>query len=295
MAKKKATGSIPSGESLQKIYTLATDGSVVEATPQQTGKVIGDGASEVGEPTTAVTFPTVAGYDANGNPIKTSLANFFKQEEVLNKYENVEPVMIYLKSPGSSGLLLTRIVTIDEWISAKYGTNPDVNLGGVMLLDGGTPLLVAPTGSSAGMNWSKATGLAGTAISSFGAALLNTSMADGEASHAAINASGAYSADKNDTSVAVGFVNKYATDGLAAGKWRLPACGELVRMRANMRRINEAIKAVGGTEIPAQAHWSNTESSSANAWLVYFTSYGHVSSNGKASNTYYVRPVSSAF
>lgn len=281
-----------SSKTLAKVLGLDANGNGVEMTPAEMSKAVAAAAGNVTTPDKSVTLPTVLGLDSSGNLVKAPLSDFVKELDVYMNYEEVEPVMIYFKRNEGSWTS-TRFVTIDQWKAGNYASDAQVSMCGVVLFDGNTPLMIAPTGGGA-MHWSNATGTAGTTMG-FGKALLKSNDVEGEAQDAKIIASATYVNDCADSSVAVGFAHTYSTAGMAAGKWRLPAVGELLRMKAHWRSINKALLAIGGTEIPAQAHWSNTENSSTSAWHVYFNSNGHVNSSSKTTSSTCVRPVSTAF
>ncbi len=86
------------------------------------------------------------------------------------------------------------------------------------------------------------------------------------------------------------YVNSYQTEGTKAGDWYLPAIGELNVIYGNMGVLNTALGKIGRTYLPTNYHWSSSEGSNGNAWLLHFRN-GNVRVNYKNTNSGYVRPV----
>lgn len=85
--------------------------------------------------------------------------------------------------------------------------------------------------------------------------------------------------------------SNWATRGFGAGKWHLPALGELTMIWAHLREINRVLVAQGGTPLYESAtYWSSTEHSAAYAWYLSFDTSNFFYANGKSSAGS-VRPV----
>jgi len=80
----------------------------------------------------------------------------------------------------------------------------------------------------------------------------------------------------------------YSTDGISAGNWYLPACGELAYIMPRFNQIQNALGTVGGVQLDARnRYWSSSESSSDYARYVYpYNGYVYYDSK---DNTLHVR------
>ena len=166
---------------------------------------------------------------------------------------------------------------------------------GVVVVEGGKVLVVAPTEATSKLTWSSA------AISGGGTTTTDrvTAMNDwnGKANTASQISKSTSSAVTNTASYAPGFCNLYSRtnangNGLTAGKWWLPSLGEMMMIYANMTKINYALSLISGaTQLVEDAYWTSTEYSAPNAWFLNLT-YGYAGTNPKASYTIRVRAVS---
>ena len=166
---------------------------------------------------------------------------------------------------------------------------------GVVVVEGGKCLVVAPTESASKLTWSSA------AISGGGTTTTDRVTAindwNGKTNTAQQIAHSTSSAVTNTASYAPGFCNLYSRanangKGLTAGKWWLPSLGEMMMIYANMTKINYALSLINGaTQLVEDAYWTSTESSAAGAWLLTLGS-GLAYTSPKASSTLRVRAVS---
>lgn len=166
---------------------------------------------------------------------------------------------------------------------------------GVVVVEGGKVLVVAPTEATSKLTWSSA------AISGGGTTTTDrvTAMNDwnGKANTASQISKSTSSAVTNTASYAPGFCNLYSRanangNGLTAGKWWLPSLGEMMMIYANMTKINYALSLISGaTQLVEDAYWTSTEYSATYAWGLGLDS-GHANGYTKASGTYRVRAVS---
>lgn len=166
---------------------------------------------------------------------------------------------------------------------------------GVVVVEGGKVLVVAPTEATSKLNWSSA------AISGGGTTTTDrvTAMNDwnGKANTASQISKSTSSAVTNTASYAPGFCNLYSRtnangNGLTAGKWWLPSLGEMMMIYANITKINYALSLISGaTQLVEDAYWTSTEFSATTAWYLPLTN-GGAGNYTKASGTLRVRAVS---
>ena len=167
---------------------------------------------------------------------------------------------------------------------------------GVVVVEGGKILVVAPTESTSKLTWSS------TAISGGGTTTTDrvTAMNDwnGKASTAKIIAASKSDAITNTVQYAPGYCNLYSRanangKGLTAGKWWLPSLGEMFIIYANMTKINYALSLINGaTQLVEDWYWTSTEYSATDAWLLGLYDGLTGGWNTKASSTGRVRAVS---
>lgn len=157
---------------------------------------------------------------------------------------------------------------------------------GVVVVEGGRLLVVAPTESPTKLLWSSAAVAGGGFTTNDRVAAYNDWT--GKTSTAAQIAASTAGAITNTASYAPGFCNLYSRTnangfGLTAGKWWQPSMGELIMMFANLNKINYALSLITGAELLARdAYWSSSEFSSTNAWYLSLYS-GYMGVNTKAT------------
>lgn len=166
---------------------------------------------------------------------------------------------------------------------------------GVVVVEGGKCLVVAPTESASKLTWSSAAISGGGTTTSDRVTAINDW--NGKTNTAQQIAHSTSSAVTNTASYAPGFCNLYSRanangKGLTAGKWWLPSLGEMMMIYANMTKINYALSLINGaTQLVEDAYWTSTEHSATPAW--HFTpTLGYAYYGTKASNTLRVRAVS---
>lgn len=167
---------------------------------------------------------------------------------------------------------------------------------GVVIVEGGKILVVAPTESSSLLTWSSA------AISGGGTTTGDrvTAMNDwnGKANTAATIKASRADAVTNTAQYAPGYCNLYSRvnakgEGLTAGKWWLPSLGEMMMIYANMTKINYALSLIAGaTQLVETWYWTSTEDSATDAWLLNLNDGITRNWYPKASDTSRVRAVS---
>ena len=159
---------------------------------------------------------------------------------------------------------------------------------GVLLIDGGRKLVIAPTESA--LYWWKSN-------SAGGATTTSDRMAAQEDYNGKSNTSKIITTLGSDTGYAPGYCYGYSrvnanNQGLKAGAWWLPSLGELFLMWANFTKINYALSKISGaTLLRKDWYWSSTEYSATHAWYLFFSN-GHQGNNTKSTNQNRVRAVS---
>lgn len=164
---------------------------------------------------------------------------------------------------------------------------------GVLLIEGGKQLVIAPTEcDSSGLLWASAN------VSGGGYTTSDRVNSAQDFAGKANTAAQILHAECQGVAYAPGFCAAYSRTnangyGLTAGKWWLPSLGELFMMFANMKKINYALSLINGaTQLAETAYWSSTETSAAYAWFLNFSNGYQGTGSGKSANRYRVRPVS---
>ena len=185
------------------------------------------------------------------------------------------------------------IVEPNSWLSFQ---NKGEIADGVLLVEAGKMLVVAPTTSSSKLRWASADISGGGITTSDRLAALNDWKGK-ENTSLQITHSECQSID-----FAPGFCSLYSRKnangvGLLKGSWWLPSMGELMMIYSNMSKINYALgKINGSTLLTGNLYWSSTEYSSENAWGLSFTD-GYTDSRYRKSSEILgtVRPVSAFY
>ena len=182
---------------------------------------------------------------------------------------------------------------------------------GVLLVEGGKHIVIAPTEASTGLPWSskptkikdskgndtsKGDGVQISGVTTTGDRLAAFSDFTGKANTAAIIKANTTTNITNTADYAPGFCNKYSRanangKGLLAGSWWLPSLAELALIWANFDKINYALsKITGATQLQKTWYWSSTQYSADNAWYLSL-SVGCMATDYKFTQPR-VRPVS---
>lgn len=224
--------------------------------------------------------------DAHGNITRISLANLkaaLMGGLDLNALEDGIFVMFHRKSDD-----FPLMVKPHKW--ASYQTSGEV-ADGVVVVEGGKVLVVAPTESPTTLLWSSA------AISGGGTTTTDRVTAMNDWNGKANTAAQITHSEASGTGYAPGFCHAYSRvnangQGLTAGKWWLPSIGEMMMIYANMTKINYALSLIAGaTKVVEDWYWTSTEYSATSAWRLYL--YNGLMHHGtKASYRNRVRPVS---
>ena len=222
--------------------------------------------------------------DASGNVTKVTLANL-KAALLgglnLNAMNDGVFIMFHRKSDD-----YPLAVKPDKW--ASYQNSGEI-AEGVMIVEGGKILVVAPT--EATLYWSSA------AVSAGGKTTTDRETALNDWTGKTSTAAQITHNECKTESYAPGFCASYERvnangKGLTAGRWWLPSLGELMMIYANMRKINYALSLINGaTQLAETWYWSSTECSATNAWGLYL-GHGYANRNPKATYQTRVRPVS---
>ena len=175
-----------------------------------------------------------------------------------------------------------------KWASTQSGGEV---ADGVVVVEGGKILVVAPTESATKLTWSSA------AVSGGGVTTSDRVTAMNDWAGKANTTAQITHAEASGAGYAPGFCANYSRTnangyGLTAGKWWLPSLGEMMMIYANMTKINYALSLINGaTQLVEDAYWTSTETSATNAWYLHLDS-GYASHYAKASNAGRVRAVS---
>lgn len=222
--------------------------------------------------------------DGSGNVTKITLANL-KASLLgglnLNAMNDGVFIMFHRKSDN-----YPLAVKPDKW--ASYQNSGEI-AEGVMIVEGGKILVVAPT--EATLYWSSA------AVSAGGKTTTDRETALNDWTGKTSTAAQITHNECKTESYAPGFCASYERvnangNGLTAGSWWLPSLGELMMIYANMRKINYALSLINGaTQLAETAYWSSTEYSATYAWRLYLD-LGGAYSPSKATGQSGVRPVS---
>ena len=162
---------------------------------------------------------------------------------------------------------------------------------GVVVVDGGKMLVVAPTEAPTSLLWSSAEVDGGNVIE------WDRKKALGDWNGSSVAAIQAVKPECAAEIYAPGFCAKYSRvnangKGLDAGKWWLPSEGELMCMFANMKKINYALSFINNSMPLAETYyWSSSEYSVSGAWYLGLGS-GSASGGTKAKTKCRVRAVS---
>lgn len=167
-------------------------------------------------------------------------------------------------------------VRVGSW--ASYQTGGEI-AEGVLLVEGGRHLVIAPTEASS-VKWSSkpvsasdtsgsvqisgvtTTGDRITALNDFAGRVNTTAIINGSTS----------SNVTNTEDYAAGFCNRYSRtnangNGLTAGKWWLPSIGEMAMIWANFDKINYALSKISGaSQLQSNWYWCSTQNSATTAW-----------------------------
>ena len=229
--------------------------------------------------------------DANGKVTLISLANLKSALMAGMNLNSINDGIFIMFHRNSDNFPL--MVKPYKWPS--YQNSGEI-ADGVVIVEGGKILVVAPTESSSPLTWSSA------AISGGGTTTGDrvTAMNDwnGKANTAATIAASRADAITNTAQYAPGYCNLYSRvnakgEGLTAGKWWLPSLGEMIMIYANMTKINYALSLItGATQLVEDWYWTSTEISATIAWGLYLSDGYTTSWTTKASNTGRVRAVS---
>lgn len=167
-------------------------------------------------------------------------------------------------------------VRVSSWES--YQNSGEI-ADGVLLVEGGRHLVIAPTESSSAKWSSKPVSSSDTSgsvqisgVTTTGDRITALNDFAGRANTTAIINASTSSNVTNTNDYAAGFCNKYSRTnangkGLKAGRWWLPSIGELAMIWANFDKINYALSKISGaTQLQTSWYWSSTQYSADTAW-----------------------------
>lgn len=169
-------------------------------------------------------------------------------------------------------------VRVSSW--ASYQASGEI-AEGVLLVEGGRYIVIAPTEASSAKWSSKPVSQSDTSgsvqisgVTTTGDRITALNDFAGRANTTAIINGSTSSNVTNTEDYAAGFCNRYSRTnangkGLTAGKWWLPSMGEMAMIWANFDKINYALSKISGaTLLQANWYWTSTQGSAGNAWLL---------------------------
>lgn len=234
----------------------------------------------------AASDATLEGYmlelkDANGNLVDkqpvSKLENLIYNYLTTKRQSELAKVMSVQESLGGANdnvfILFHRksdnvrlMVKPHKW--ASYQNSGEV-ADGVVVVEGGRILVIAPTETSA--YWSSAV------VSGGGKTTTDRLTALGDFDGKANTASQITHVECSGASYAAGYCAQYSRvnangQGLTAGSWWLPSMGELMMMYANMYKINYVLSLIeGATPVTEAWYWSSTEYDAYQAWRLFLS------------------------
>lgn len=170
-------------------------------------------------------------------------------------------------------------VRVGSW--ASYQTSGEI-AEGVLLVEGGRHLVIAPTEASS-VKWSSkpvsSSDMSGSVqisgVTTAGDRITTLNDFAGRANTTAIINGSTSSNVTNTEDYAAGFCNRYSRtnangNGLTAGRWWLPSMGEMAMIWANFDKINYALSKISGaSQLQSNWYWCSTQDSAATAWGLY--------------------------
>lgn len=220
--------------------------------------------------------------DSNGKFERISSANFAATNKLCSIDDVMDNVFIMCHRKRDNYPVAFRP---SQWTAEQ--NNGEVATG-VLLIDGGRKLVIAPTETS--LYW-------WSSNSAGGATTTGDRMVAQEDYNGKSNTSKIITTLGSDTGYAPGYCYGYSRVnangvGLKAGTWWLPSLGELFLMWANFTKINYALSKISGaTPLQQNWYWSSTELSVTHAWILGF-SVGDQGHGTKATGQARVRAVS---
>ena len=199
---------------------------------------------------------------ANGNAGRISPANLRASLGLVSADDVIDNVFIMCHRKNDNYPFAWRP---SQWTAEQ---NKGEVATGVLLIDGGRKLVIAPTETS--LYW-------WSSNSAGGATSTSDRMVAQEDYNGKSNTSKIITTLGSDTGYAPGYCYGYSRVnangmGLKAGTWWLPSLGELFLMWANFTKINYALSKISGaTPLQQNWYWSSTEYSAPYAWRLYFS------------------------
>ena len=191
-------------------------------------------------------------------------------------------------------------LAVPYWKWAALEAAGEVADGVLVLIDGQAPIIVSPTGTQ--LKWSKnAIAVNADTGSDYNKAYVDYS---GKTRTAAIMAKGVElfgEEEENWTQYAPAWCNAYSRTydkgdgtmvGIGAGKWWLPSIAELITIWKHKYAINLCLSVISGASPLVESwHWSSTEPSATDAWLLGLSGGSLIYWNTKVTSSGYVRAV----
>ena len=169
-------------------------------------------------------------------------------------------------------------VRVSSW--ALYQASGEI-AEGVLLVEGGRHLVIAPTEASPAKWSSKPASSSDTSgsveisgVTTTGDRITALNDFAGRANTTAIINGSTSSNVTNTEDYAAGFCKRYSRTnangkGMTAGKWWFPSMGEMTMIWANFDKINYALSKISGaTLLQANWYWTSTQFSATYAWYL---------------------------
>ena len=208
----------------------------------------------------------------------------------LNALEDGIFIMFHHNNPNDN---YPRMVKPHQWPGYQNGGQI---AEGVVIVEGGHVLVVAPTESPSNLLWSSAKISGGGTTT--GDRLVAMADWNGQSNTSKQIQASTSAAITNTASYAPGYCNLYSRvnsngKGMTAGRWWLPSVAEMMMIYANMRKINYALSLINGADQLVESwYWTSTEYSDEYAWYLSLDDGNLYLWDTKASAHYRVRAVS---
>ena len=241
----------------------------------------------VSQVSTVASNQTLLMTDSNGATTRISLADLKKSilgGMDLNAMEDGVFIMFHRKSDDYP-------LMIKPHLWGGHQTSGEI-AEGVVIVEGGKILVVAPTEAPTTLLWSN------VAVSGGGKTTTDRLTALDDWTGKTSTDAQVKHTECQGNNFAPGFCHGYSRvnankKGLVAGSWWLPSLGEMTMIYANMTKVNYALSLIKGAEpLQATAYWTSTESSATNAWRLTLGNGTASSYSAKAAAKYRVRAVS---
>lgn len=240
---------------------------------------------------------------SNNNPVAASGARvpILNSQNAVVGSDSVENVAAQLAKKGVGGAVRLGsnvfIATLESdyprfYLPEYYSTSKNNVAVGVLVRDGDNQIIIAKDYAPTVLKWANSNVAGGTA---------NLGRTDAWKDHDGRTKTATVVSTLGENAPAAKFCADYYPANMAEanaffgkGRWWMPAAGDLWMMYAHFNEINYALSLINGTQLVQEAHWSISEGSATNAWLLGFSN-GKINYNYKSNFSLGVRPVSAFY